>query len=119
MVELFNYLGKDVFVKIDRPIGSRHHKYNDIYYTINYGFIPNTVSGDGEEIDVYVLDLDVPVENCIVKVIGVIERLDDNENKLVGVVNRKNNYTNEEIMQKVNFVEKWFKSRLVREYEEK
>ncbi|MBQ7307271.1 MAG: inorganic diphosphatase [Clostridia bacterium] len=114
MVDLLNYLGKDVFVKIDRPIGSRHPKFEDIYYTINYGFIPNTVSGDGEEIDVYVLDFDKPLENCIVRVIGIINRLDDNENKLVGVVNTKAIYTDEEIMQKVDFVEKWFKSKLVR-----
>lgn len=117
MINYFDYLGKDVFLKIDRPMGSRHPKFSDVYYTINYGFIPNTVSGDGEEIDVYVLDFEKPLENCIVKIIGVIQRFDDNECKLVGVVNSKNNYTDEEIMQKVNFVEKWFKSRLVREYE--
>ena len=48
------YLGKEVLVKIDRQMGSAHPKHGFIY-PVNYGFIPNTVSGDGEELDAYVL----------------------------------------------------------------
>lgn len=51
---LKSYLVKNVDVIIDRPLGSKHAKWN-IYYTLNYGYIPNTISGDGEEIDVYVI----------------------------------------------------------------
>lgn len=51
---LKSYLGKNVDVVIDRPLGSKHPKW-DIYYTLNYGYIPNTISGDGEEIDVYIV----------------------------------------------------------------
>lgn len=44
------YLGKFIKVVIDRPIGSKHPKY-DLIYPINYGYVPNTISGDNEEIE--------------------------------------------------------------------
>lgn len=46
------YLGKNVYVKIDRPLGSLHPKHSFVY-EVNYGYIPNTVSGDNEELDAY------------------------------------------------------------------
>lgn len=49
-----DYIGKIIGVKIDRELGSKHPKHGFIY-PVNYGFIPNTISGDGEEIDCYVL----------------------------------------------------------------
>lgn len=49
-----NFLGKYVKIKIDRPLGAKHPKY-DLIYTLNYGYIPNTISGDGEEIDAYIV----------------------------------------------------------------
>ena len=49
------YLNKIIEAKIDRPIGSSHPKYPDHIYLVNYGYIPNTVSGDGKELDCYVL----------------------------------------------------------------
>ena len=48
------YLGKEVDVKMDRPMGSKHPKWGFVY-PVNYGYIPNTISGDGEELDAYVL----------------------------------------------------------------
>lgn len=112
-MELQEYLGKFVEVIIDRPLGSKHPNF-DIIYELNYGYIPNTISGDGEEIDVYVLDIDEPIERCNVKIIGLINRFNDNENKLVGVCNSNLNYSDLQIMSKVNFIEKWFKSTLIR-----
>ena len=42
------YLEKQVTVKIDRPLGSSHsEKYPNHIYPINYGYIENTISGDG------------------------------------------------------------------------
>lgn len=37
-----DYLGKEVYVKIDRQLGSKHPKHG-FMYMVNYGFIPNTV----------------------------------------------------------------------------
>ncbi len=56
-----DYLEKEVEIKIDRPLGTRHPKHG-FMYMINYGFIPNTVSGDGEELDAYLLGEYEPVE---------------------------------------------------------
>lgn len=44
-----NFLNITVTVKIDRPMGSTHPKWKFIY-PVNYGFIPNTICDDGEEL---------------------------------------------------------------------
>ena len=41
-----DYIGKIVNVVMDRPLGTKHPKHEFIY-EVNYGYIPNTVSGDG------------------------------------------------------------------------
>ena len=37
---------------MDRPIGSKHERF-DIHYPVNYGYVPGTVSPDGEEMDAF------------------------------------------------------------------
>ena len=76
-------LGTIVTVTVDRPMGSRHPRYPDLYYPINYGYISGTVAADGEEIDAYILGVDVPVTQLTGRVIAVIHRLNDIEDKLV------------------------------------
>lgn len=44
------YLDKIINAKIARPIGSHHPNFPNFIYPINYGYIPNTISGDGAEI---------------------------------------------------------------------
>lgn len=111
---LRNYLNKKVKVKIDRSLGSVHPKHKNIIYPINYGYIENTVSGDGEEIDVYVLDKEDPVEEVECKIIAVIERENDCEHKLVGVSNScTKTFTIEEIKEKTYFQEQYFKSNII------
>jgi inorganic pyrophosphatase len=39
---------------IDRPKGSRHPKYRDIVYPIDYGYLENTTTVDGNGIDIFV-----------------------------------------------------------------
>ena len=56
-----DYIGKIVDVNIDREFGSRHPKHGFIY-PVNYGYIPNTISGDGEELDAYVLGVQEPLD---------------------------------------------------------
>lgn len=109
----YEYIGKIVDIEIDRPLGSRHPKYKDFIYPINYGFVPNTVSGDGMEIDCYVIDLDKPVKRLVGRCIAIINRLNDKENKLV-VTEKDLEYSDEEILEKVNFQEKFFISELIR-----
>ena len=73
-------LGMTVHVVIDRPIGYLH---GDILYPVNYGYIPVIIAGDGEEQDVYVLGVAEPVAAFTGRIIGVVRRKDDNEDKFV------------------------------------
>ncbi len=43
---------KGIFV--DRPKGTRHDRFTDFVYPYDYGYIKNTVSTDGEELDVWI-----------------------------------------------------------------
>ena len=104
------YLGKTVEVIIDRPIGYIHHvKGITLHYTVNYGYLPGVLGGDGEEQDVYVLGVSEPLERFTGRIIGAIRRADDFEDKLVaapaGMV-----FTQAEIAEAVHFVEKYFDS---------
>ena len=55
------YLNKIIEIKIDRPLGSTHPKHK-FYYPVNYGYVENTISGDGEELDAYLLGVFDPVD---------------------------------------------------------
>ena len=94
-MESKNYIGKIVNVKIDRPLGSKHPNW-DMIYPVNYGYVPNTVSGDGEELDCYVLGVFEPIEEFNGKCIAVINRINDNDDKLI-IVPEDKNYSNEQI----------------------
>jgi inorganic pyrophosphatase len=111
-MESKNYLGKKVVVKMDRPLGSAHPKHGFIY-PVNYGYIPNTVSGDGEELDAYVLGEHKPLDEFEGVVVAIIHRLNDDDDKLV-VMAEGRNYTDEQIMALTEFQERFFKSVIIR-----
>lgn len=105
-------LGKTVTVEIDRPIGFVHHtKGVTLHYTVNYGFLPGVMGGDGEEQDVYVLGVEEPLKCFTGQIIGVIRRSDDNEDKLVAAPEGMRLHR-EEIAEAVYFVEKYFDSNI-------
>lgn len=106
------YLGKTVKVLIDRPLNSLHPKHN-FKYELNYGYIPNTLSGDGEELDAYILGEENPLDTFEGKVIAIIHRLDDDDDKLI-VVKNGDNFTDNEIRELTYFQEKWFESVIIR-----
>lgn len=107
------YIGRTVQVVIDRPMGSRHPQHG-FCYLVNYGYIPNTLSGDGEELDAYVLGVAGPVEEFSGKVIAVLHRLNDDDDKLI-VVPPGHWYSDAEIRQVTDFQEKYFKSVIIRQ----
>lgn len=107
-----NYLGQTVSVVMDRPLGSKHPKHGFIY-PVNYGYIPNTISGDGEELDAYVLSVQEPINKFTGKCIAIIHRTDDNDDKLI-VVPEGMDFSNEEIEKEVAFQEKWFHHIIIR-----
>ncbi|MCF8059307.1 MAG: inorganic diphosphatase [Bacteriovoracaceae bacterium] len=108
-----DYIDETISVVVDRPLGSKHPRYPKMVYPINYGYVPNTLSGDGKELDVYVLGIDKPLTTFTGKCIGYIERLDDNDAKLL-VVGDDRFYSQEEIKDIVHFQEQYFDSRIIR-----
>ena len=105
-----SYLGKMVNIKIDRPIGYVHERENyALTYPINYGYIPEVFGGDGEELDVYLLGVDKPVTDYVAKIIGVVYRMNDVEDKLIaapeGVC-----FNQAEIAQYIHFQEQYYET---------
>ncbi|HSV94994.1 MAG TPA: inorganic diphosphatase [Spirochaetia bacterium] len=106
------YLGKKVLVKMDRKLGEIHPKWGFVY-SVNYGFIPGTVAPDGEELDAYVLKVEVPLEEFEGEVVAIVHRTDNDDDKLV-VVPAGEKVSDEEIEKLTEFQEKWFKHEIVR-----
>lgn len=108
---VYSYREKMVDVVIDRPIGSVHPKYEDMIYPLNYGFIPNVFGGDGEELDVYLMGLNVPVKEYKAKVIAIVHRHNDVEDKLVAAPEGMS-FMKMEIEDAVRFQEQYFESEI-------
>lgn len=106
------YIGDIIEVKIDRPLGSKHPEHGFIY-PVNYGYVPNTVSSDGEELDCYVLGIFEPLESFKGKCIAIIHRLNDNDDKLI-IVPDNRSFSNKEIRVLTEFQERFFKSEIIR-----
>ena len=104
-------LGEKVKVIIDRPLGTSHPKHKDIFYSVNYGYIEGIIAPDGEEQDAYVLGVNEPVIEFTGKIIAIIKRLDDVEEKWV-VAPENITFTKDEIMKQVEFQEKYFKTEI-------
>ena len=107
-----DYLGKMVKIKLDRPFGSKHPKHGFIY-PVNYGYVPNTTSGDGEELDCYLLGVFEPVEEFEGKCIAIIHRTNDDDDKLV--ITKEKDYTDDQIDALTEFQEQYFEHVIIRE----
>lgn len=106
------YLGKMLNIEIDREFGSKHPKHGFIY-PLNYGYIPNTVSGDEEELDCYLLGIFEPVKTFTGKCIAIIHRTNDNDDKLV-IVPEDKNYSDDAIDALTEFQEQYFEHIIIR-----
>ena len=105
-----SYLGKLVKIGIDRPIGYVHKKPKyDLVYPINYGYIPDVLGGDGEELDVFLVGVDEPVEHYTGQIIGIVYRANDVEDKLVMAPIGKS-FSADEIAKTVYFQEKYYET---------
>ena len=102
------YLGKTVNIIMDRPKGYVHKKENcSLTYPINYGYIPGVLGGDGEELDVYLLGVNEPVDEYTAKIIGIVHRENDNEDKLIAAPEGMC-FTKAEIEREVHFQEQYY-----------
>ena len=105
-------IGKIVKVIVDRPLGSRHPTHKDIFYPINYGYVEGIIAPDGEEQDAYILGVNIAVKEFVGKVIAIIHRYDDIEDKWV-VAPVDFNFNEKEIREQVDFQEQFFKYSIV------
>ncbi len=106
------YLEQILKIKIDRPFGSKHPKHGFIY-PVNYGYVPNTVSGDGEELDAYLLGIYEPVDEFEGECIAIIHRTNDNDDKLI-VVPKGKYYSDDAINALTEFQEQYFEHEIIR-----
>ena len=112
MTNSIDFLNKVISIKIDRPMGSKHPKHGFIY-PVNYGYVPNTISDDFEELDCYVLGIYEPLETFTGKCIAIIHRTNDNDDKLI-VVPENKMFTDDEIKALTAFQERFFESEIKR-----
>lgn len=103
-------LDKTVKVIVDRPLGSKHPEYGYIY-PVNYGYVEGVFADDGEEQDVYILGTDEPLTEFEGKVIAIVHRLNDNEDKWVVAPNGVN-LSADEIRKMLRFQEQYFESEI-------
>lgn len=106
------YLGKELNIVIDRELGSKHPEYGFIY-PVNYGYVPDTTSGDGEELDCYLLGVFEPVKTYKGKCIAIIHRVDDDDDKLI-IVPKNKEYSDDAINALIEFQERYFEHIIVK-----
>ena len=107
-VQVRSYLGKTVTIGIDRPIGYVHRKETySLTYPINYGYIPGVIGGDGEELDVYLIGVNEPVNEYTARVIAIAHRNNDVEDKLVAAPEGMS-FSKEEIEAAIRFQEQYY-----------
>lgn len=105
-------IGDIVKVTVDRPLGSYHPEYKDMYYPVNYGYVEGIMAPDGEEQDAYILGVNEALKEFTGKIIAVIHRFDDIEEKWV-VAPEDVTFSKDEIMEQVKFQEQYYKSEIV------
>ena len=105
-------LGRIVTVTVDRPLGSFHPKHPDIYYSVNYGYIEGIPAPDGEEQDAYILGITEPMKTFTGRVIAIIRRRDDVEDKWV-VAPEGMTFSKQEIQKLTHFQEQFFQAEII------
>ena len=106
-------IGKIVCCKIDRPLGSHHPRHPEMVYPINYGYVENIFAEDGAEQDIYLFGVNIPVEKFEGRVIAVYRRFDDVEDKWI-VSSSDKDFSDEEILEQIQFQEQYFHGKLLR-----
>ncbi len=108
----FTVIGKTVKVTVDRPKGSFHPKYKEMCYQVNYGYAENIFAPDGKEQDIYILGVSEPLKEFTGKVVAVVKRVDDCEDKWI-VAPENMTFSKEEISKQTMFQEQYFKTEIL------
>ena len=105
-------IGKSVRGTVDRPLGTPHPRYPELVYPINYGYIEGIMALDGEEQDAYIFGVHEAVKGFTGKVIAVVHRFDDVEEKWV-VCPENRVFSKDEIADAVRFQEQYFQTEII------
>jgi inorganic pyrophosphatase len=108
-----SFLGKKVQLIFDRPLGTRHAEHGFVY-ELNYGYVPNTLSADGEELDAYYIsERKIPLNEAAGICIAYAHRQNEEDDKLI-IVKEGEEYSDEQIMELIDFQEQWFETKIIR-----
>jgi inorganic pyrophosphatase len=66
---------------IDRPKGTKHPKYHNMIYVVDYGYIKNTKSMDNSGIDIFVGSENIKIIDSIICIIDLLKN--DSEIKIL------------------------------------
>lgn len=100
-------IGDMVKVTVDRPLGSYHPEHKDLFYSVNYGYVEGITAADGEEQDAYILGVNEPVQEFVGRIIGIVHRFDDVEEKWI-VAPENMSFSQEEMKEQIHFQEQYF-----------
>lgn len=112
-----SFFGKEIDVVVDRMMGTAHPNYPQNIYPINYGYVDGILAPDGDFQDVYILGEDKPVTTFHGKIIAIVKRDNDVEEKWVAAPNGKT-FSREQIAEKIDFMERYHKSHICMNEEE-
>jgi inorganic pyrophosphatase len=112
MVDATDYIGKTVTIHVDRPFHTKHPTHGFVY-ELNYGYVPQTRSPDGEALDAYLIGVEYPVSTFTGKCIAIIHRTNDDDDKLI-VVPEGKIISDKEILKATHFQEKFFTGVILR-----
>lgn len=110
--EIDTVIGKIVTVTVERPQESYYTEHKDMYYPINYGYVDGIMAADAEEQDVYILGVNEAINEFTGKIIAVVHRYDDVEEKWI-VAPEGITFTKEQIWEQICFQEQYFDSELL------
>lgn len=82
------------------------------FYTVNYGYVEEFIVSDCEEQDAYVLGVDKPLKEFEGVILTIIHRINDIEDEWI-VVPEGKVFTQEELIKRVEFQEKFFNYEIV------
>ena len=109
------YIGKTVTVTVDRPYGSFHPHHPDVIYPLNYGYVDELISDDGEFQDAYVYGPKEPVETFR-GIVSCIIYHKDGPSRFV-VTRPGEMIDREAVMNAVAFEEQYYDTRFIWDHE--
>ncbi|MFA7032545.1 MAG: hypothetical protein WC201_03180 [Bacilli bacterium] len=110
--DLIDLLGKEVVIVVDRPLGSIHPIHKEVIYQVNYGYLVDAISIDGEKQYAYILGVNEPIKEYKGIVKAIIYNKNECKNNLI-VCSNEQSFSKEEIKKKTFFQEQFFDTEII------